>query len=60
MSDRSPIIQFAAITGFVIFGVLFFFAIIGVFGLTAAIGGLILFAFLALVSVVRNPGEDAR
>jgi hypothetical protein len=60
MSDRNPIIRFAAITGFIIFGVIFFFAIIGVFGLTAAIGGLILFALAALVSVTQNPGEEAR
>ena len=60
MSNSGPIIRLATIAAFVFFGILFFFAIIGVFGLTAAIGSLILFACAALVSVARNPGEEAQ
>jgi hypothetical protein len=60
MSYSGSITRLTAVTGFVVFGILSFFAIIGVFGLMAAIGGLILFAIAALVSTARNPGEAQR
>jgi len=58
MRNGSPLQRLESIAAALV-GVLFFFAIVGVFGLRLAIAGLAVFVLGALVVYVAFPIEDA-
>ena len=53
-------LRFVGILAVTLIGVAFFFAIIGVFGLPAAIGALALFVVLALLTFRCRQAEETR
>jgi hypothetical protein len=57
MDRRISFRSVLATVGFAVSGVLFFFSIIGVFGLPLAIGSLLLFLVVAEVSFYRGAQE---
>ena len=59
MSDRKDMLQLAGVTGATLLGALFFFVIIGVFGLSVAITGLLVFVVGAIVICRATSGEGA-
>jgi hypothetical protein len=54
----SPLWRAAETIALTLVGIAFFFAIIGVFGLPAAIGALVLFIALAICIFRRRPREE--
>jgi hypothetical protein len=58
MTKTNAVRQFAAVTGTALTGVLFFFIIVGVFGLQFAIAGLLIFA-VGAVAIYRAFPEGA-
>lgn len=59
MDRSSPTLRLCLGLGYGLAGALFFFAIIGVFGLRLAIGSLVLFVILTFLSVFRSrDGSD--
>lgn len=60
MDRTSPSVRFALGMGYELAGALFFFAIIGVFGLHIAIGSLLLFIALAICSLFRTAEERGK
>ena len=54
------LVAVSAVMSLLIFGAVFFFAIIGVFGFTAAIGALALFLVLALLTFRRPRAEGTQ
>jgi len=57
MSRSKDLSQFAGLAGTAVLGGLFFFLIIGVFGLRFAIGGLLVFIVSAVVICHKFPAE---
>jgi hypothetical protein len=58
MNKTSPVAHLALGIGHALAGVGFFFSIIGVFGLIAAIGSLLLFIVIAVVSIFQTAGAE--
>ncbi len=56
MNKTSPGARVALGIGHGLAGIVFFFSIIGVFGLSTAIGGLLLFIAIAVVSIFQTAG----
>jgi hypothetical protein len=59
MSGSKDLSQFAGLAGTALLGALFFFLIIGVFGLQFAIGGLLVFVVGAVLISQAFPAEGA-
>jgi hypothetical protein len=57
MNNRRSMSRIAAIVGFIVMGAIFFFGIIGVFGLRGAVLGLVVFIVGAVVSFRLDPAE---
>ena len=55
MTKTNGMRQLAAVTGTALIGVLFFFIIVGVFGLQFAIAGLLIFALVAVAIYCAFP-----
>lgn len=60
MDRTSPPVRFALGMGYGLAGALLFFAIIGVFGLHIAIGSLVFFIALTILSLFRTAGESSK
>jgi hypothetical protein len=54
MAEYDGLRRYSTGSGYALAGILFFFAIIGVFGLKIAIGSLVLFVLLALASIATT------
>jgi hypothetical protein len=59
MSDSKDVRRLAGLVGTALLGVLFFFIIVGVFGLRFAIGGLLVFVVGAVAIYRLFPAEGA-
>ena len=59
MSDGKNLRKLAGVTGATLLGALFFFVIIGVFGLSAAITGLVVFVVGAILICRATSAEGA-
>lgn len=58
MNHTSPATRLALGVGHALVGIGFFFSMIGVFGLMTAIGSLLLFIVLAVVSIFQTTGAE--
>ncbi len=54
MKKTSPAVRLAWGTGYGLAGIGFFFSIIGVFGLITAIGSLLVFIVIAIISIFQT------
>ena len=59
MSDRKNLLTLAGVAGATLLGALFFFVIIGVFGLSVAITGLLVFVVGSLLICRATSAEGA-
>jgi len=59
MSDRKNLLNLAGVTGATLLGALFFFVIIGVFGLSVAVTGLLVFVVGAILICRATSAEGA-
>jgi hypothetical protein len=57
MSSHYVLIGLASVVGTVLLGALFFFALIGVFGLRSAIGGLLIFLIAVVTITCEYPSK---